>query len=56
MKILLHDNIFITKPMSYIDFFRYIKNCELVITDSGGLQKEAYFMNKNCIITREETE
>ena len=56
MKILLHDNIFTTKPMPYIDFFRYIKNCELVITDSGGLQKEAYFMNKNCIVTREETE
>ena len=33
-----------------------IKNSRLVITDSGGLQKEAYFFNKFCITTRDQTE
>ena len=33
-----------------------IKNCALVLTDSGGLQKEAYFFNKYCITMRDQTE
>jgi UDP-GlcNAc3NAcA epimerase len=33
-----------------------LKNCAMVITDSGGLQKEAYWMKKKCITAREETE
>ena len=33
-----------------------IANCDLVITDSGGVQKEAYFHNKSCVILRSETE
>jgi len=33
-----------------------LKNCFLVISDSGGLQKEAFFNKKHCIIAREETE
>jgi UDP-GlcNAc3NAcA epimerase len=32
------------------------KNCKLVITDSGGVQKEAFFFNKYCVILRPETE
>jgi UDP-GlcNAc3NAcA epimerase len=53
-KILLNDNLIVTKPMSYINFLSHLKHCELVITDSGGLQKESYFMKKNCLIIREE--
>ena len=33
-----------------------IDNCAFVMTDSGGLQKEAYFFNKKCITLRDETE
>ena len=55
-KILLSDNIIVSQPLSYIDFLSHVKHCELVITDSGGLQKESYFMNKNCLVIREETE
>ena len=33
-----------------------IDNCDLVMTDSGGLQKEAYFFEKQCITLRDETE
>jgi len=33
-----------------------LKNCELVITDSGGVQKEAFFFGKHCITLREQTE
>ena len=33
-----------------------LKKCKLVVTDSGGLQKEAFFNKKHCVIAREETE
>lgn len=33
-----------------------IDNCDFVMTDSGGLQKEAYFFEKKCITLRDETE
>lgn len=43
-------------PVGYFDMLELLKNCSLVITDSGGLQKEAYFCEKPCLIAREETE
>ncbi|MCA0933794.1 UDP-N-acetylglucosamine 2-epimerase (non-hydrolyzing) [Lutimonas saemankumensis] len=45
-----------TDPLGYFDMLELLKHCEMVITDSGGLQKEAYFNQKPCIIVREETE
>ena len=43
-------------PVGYFDMIELLKNCELVVTDSGGLQKEAFFFKKLCITAREQTE
>jgi UDP-GlcNAc3NAcA epimerase len=46
----------IIEPVGYFEMLTLLHNCRLVITDSGGLQKESYFFNKPCVIIREETE
>lgn len=46
----------IIDPVGYFDMIMLLKSCEMVITDSGGVQKEAFFFGKNCITLREETE
>ena len=43
-------------PVGYLEMVWLIKNSKLVITDSGGLQKEAFFFGKPCVTLREETE
>ena len=43
-------------PVSFLDMIALESNCKLVMTDSGGVQKEAYYFNKPCIILRSETE
>ncbi|MEN8929270.1 MAG: UDP-N-acetylglucosamine 2-epimerase (non-hydrolyzing) [Flavobacteriales bacterium] len=43
-------------PVGYFDMIELLKNCALVMTDSGGLQKEAFFFEKNCVTLREQTE
>lgn len=43
-------------PVGYIDMAGLLDGCALVITDSGGLQKEAYFARRPCITLRDETE
>ena len=49
-------NITLIDPVGYFDMLELLKHCKIVITDSGGLQKEAYFNQKYCLIVREETE
>ncbi len=44
------------EPVGYLEMVYLLKNCQLVMTDSGGLQKEAYFFGKYCITMRDETE
>ena len=53
---LINDNVLIIKPVSYFDMLMLEKNADIIITDSGGVQKEAYFLNKKCITLRKETE
>ena len=55
-KIEFNNKIRVINPVGYLDMISLIKNCSLVMTDSGGLQKEAYFFKKLCITLRNETE
>ncbi|MDO9154697.1 MAG: UDP-N-acetylglucosamine 2-epimerase (non-hydrolyzing) [Paludibacter sp.] len=43
-------------PVGYFDMIMLLKSCFLAITDSGGVQKEAFFFQKHCITLREQTE
>ncbi|MBQ6770285.1 MAG: UDP-N-acetylglucosamine 2-epimerase (non-hydrolyzing) [Bacteroidales bacterium] len=49
-------NIKIIPPVSFLEMIALERNARLVMTDSGGVQKEAYFFKKPCIILRPETE
>ena len=53
---LFSSNIKIVESIGYLDMVCAEKNCRLVLTDSGGLQKEAYFHKKLCVTMRTETE
>ena len=46
----------IIDPVGFLDIIALEENSKLIITDSGGLQKEAYFFKKPCVILREQTE
>lgn len=46
----------IINPVGYLEMIHLLQNCSFVMTDSGGLQKEAYFFQKFCLILRDETE
>lgn len=50
------ENLLIIPPVSFLDMISLEKNSYLIITDSGGVQKEAFFFEKPCIILRNETE
>ncbi len=46
----------VIEPVGFFDMVELTRHCRLVITDSGGLQKEAYFFRKGCVTLRDETE
>ncbi|MBX3163710.1 MAG: UDP-N-acetylglucosamine 2-epimerase (non-hydrolyzing) [Bacteroidetes bacterium] len=46
----------IIEPASFLEMVALEKNCKLVMTDSGGVQKEAFYFEKPCVILRPETE
>lgn len=56
MKIRFKDNVSSIEPLGYFDMVMLLKNSKCVLTDSGGLQKEAYWLKVPCITLREETE
>ncbi len=55
-QLVLPKNLVLCEPFSYFEMLYAIKNSVKVITDSGGLQKEAYWLKKPCITIRPQTE
>ena len=49
-------NFHFSEPFSYLETLGALQKAKLVLTDSGGLQKEAFFCGKPCVILRPETE
>lgn len=49
-------NIRFIEPVGYLDSIAYQSYADVIITDSGGMQKEAYMLKKKCITVRSETE
>lgn len=52
----MNDRIRIIEPASFFEIIRLEKNAAIVMTDSGGVQKEAFFYGTPCVILRPETE
>ena len=45
-----------TQPLGYIDFIKLLKYSKMVLTDSGGVQREAYLLRKPVVVLRKNTE
>lgn len=48
-----NSKIYFISPVGYLEMIYLLKSCELVICDSGGLQKESYFFSKYCVFVHE---
>ena len=55
-RVSISPNFRIVEPLGYFDMLMLLNQSSLVVTDSGGLQKEAFFFGKHCVTLREQTE
>ena len=51
-----YPEVILTDPKPYLDMVRLLDGCRMVLTDSGGLQKEAYILQKPCVTLRDTSE
>ncbi len=52
----IDSNVILSDPIGYLDFLSLLRNSELVITDSGGIQEETTYLGVQCITVRRSTE
>lgn len=52
----LPSNVLVKSPLDYDETLKFIKDCKLVLTDSGGIEREAFWLGKPCKVLRENTE
>lgn len=52
----LGDKVMVCDPLGYFEIAWCLVNCELVLNDSGSVQKKAFFHSKPCITLRDESE
>ena len=50
MELLRNSQIELCKPMGYVDFVRLAAGADKILTDSGGVRREAYLLHKPCIV------
>ena len=53
---ILDPKVLLVRPLSYLEMIRLQKSASVIVTDSGGLQKEAFYLRVPCVTIREETE
>jgi UDP-GlcNAc3NAcA epimerase len=56
MRVPVPENVMVIDPVGYLEMLVLEENAEVIVTDSGGVQKEAYFAGRPCVTVRDRTE